>query len=83
MKNFSLIALTTLLLSADAFATTLSCKVVGTKTEVDQADLNDGETYTDLNKFLSAKSAIIEVNAQKATLSLFDKTDVAITLPLS
>ena len=83
MKNFSLIALTTLLLSADAFATTLSCKVVGTKTEVDQADLNDGETYTDLNKFLSAKSATIEVNAQKATLSLFDKNDVAITLPLS
>lgn len=83
MKNLSLIALTTLLLSANAFAKTYSCKVIGTKTEVDQADLNDGESYPDLKKFLDAKSAAIEVNDNKATLSLFDKNDVAMTLPLS
>jgi len=70
------------LLSLSAFADSYSCKVIGNKTDVDSANLNDGESYPDLKTLLGAKSAKIEVNGKKATLQLFDQSGAALALPV-
>ena len=82
MKTF-VVFMTASLLSASAFAgTTLSCKATGFKTEVDQADLNDGQSYPDLKKVSLTKTVQIEVGDKSLTLQMFDGNGQAITVPV-